>query len=263
MKGMCLKLGKQNETFSRNDFITNKIMVVFVLAFVMSVALMLISRGLDNADTFIGTYYAVYVLGFAGVIGMILGVAKEVMDRRHGRDLSRRIVTGHGIAICSVIVAVSAFLILFGGYSSSIRFLYIAVPSLAVLYLIYMIYQREFCALTTFGVLIALYFWRFAQFYKGSVRFIAAQCALLLLCLFVGTALFLLKRENGVLKLGKRKIRLLGTDAEYAASFLYLALLVLILAAAFFVPNAAMIYLAFTTLAVIFIMAVYYAVRMM
>ena len=28
--------------------------------------LMLINRGLDNAETFIGTYYAVYVLGFAG-----------------------------------------------------------------------------------------------------------------------------------------------------------------------------------------------------
>lgn len=260
---MCLKLGKQNEAVSRNDFITNKIMVVFVLAFAMSVALMLINRGLDNAETFIGTYYAVYVLGFAGVAGVILGVVKEIMDWRHGRDLSRKIVTGHGIAICAAVLAVSAFLILFGGYSSAIRFLYIAVPSLAVLYLIYMIYQREFCALATFGVLIALYFWRFAQYYKGSVRFLAAQCALLLICLAAAALLFLLQRGDGTLKLGKRKLRLLEMDAEYAASYIFVALFVVILAAAFFVPNAAMIYLAFSTLAVIFIMAVYYAVRMM
>lgn len=257
------KLSKQNETLSRNDFITNKIMVVFVLAFVMSVALMMISRGLDNAGTFIATYYTVYVLGFAGVVGTILGVVKEVLDIRHGHDVSQKIITGHGIAVCSAIVAISSFLILFGGYSSSIRFLYIAIPSLAVLYLIYMIYQREFCALATFGLLIALYFWRFAQFYKGSVRFIAAQCMLLLLCLLIGVLLFLLRKENGVFKLGKWKVRLLEADAEYAASFLFTALFLAILAAAFFLPNAAMIYLAFTTLAVIFIMAVYYAVRMM
>ncbi len=154
-------------------------------------------------------------------------------------------------------------MILFGGYSSAIRFLYIAVPSLAVLYLIYMIYQREFCALATFGVLIALYFWRFAQYYKGSVRFLAAQCALLLICLAAAALLFLLQRGDGTLKLGKRKLRLLEMDAEYAASYIFVALFVVILAAAFFVPNAAMIYLAFSTLAVIFIMAVYYAVRMM
>ena len=260
---MCLKLGKQNETVSRNDFITNKIMVVFVLAFAMSVVLMLINRGLDNVSTFIGTYYTVYVMGFVGVAGVILGVVKEVMDRRHGRDLSYKIVTGHGIAVCAAVVAVSAFLILFGGYSSAIRFLYIAVPSLAVLYLIYMIYQREFCALTTFGVLIALYFWRFAQYYKGSVRFIAAQVALLLLCLVVAALLFLLQKGDGVLRLGKQKLRVLEMDAEYAASYVFVALFIIILTMAFFVPNVAMIYLAFSTLAVIFIMAVYYAVRMM
>ncbi len=256
-------MGKQNETISRNDFITNKIIVVFILAFAMSVALMLISRGLDNVDTFIGTYYTVYILGFAGVVGVTLGIIKEILDYRHKRDMSRKIITGHGIAICSAVVAISSFLILFGGYSNSIRFLYVAIPSLAVLYLIYMIYQREFCTLATFGVIIALYFWRFAQFYKGSVRFIAAQCVLLLLCLCAGSLLALLKRGDGVLIVSGRKLRLLETDAEYGASYLFVALLAMILVAAFFVPNAAMIYLAFTTLAVVFIMAVYYAVRMM
>ncbi len=257
------KVGKQNEVVSRNDYITNKIMVVFILAFAMSIALMLVSRGLDNVNTFIGTYYTVYVLGFAGVAGTILGVVKEVLDRRHGRDLSRKIITGHGIAVCSAVVAFSAFLILFGSYSSAIRFLYIAIPALAVLYLIYMIYQREFCALATFGVLLSLYFWRFAQFYKGSVRFIAAQCLLLFLCLLAAALLFLLQKGDGTLKIGKKSVALLAMDAEYAASYIFLALFVVILALAFFVPNAAMIYLAFTTLALIFVMAVYYAVRMM
>ena len=257
------KLGKQNETLTKNDFITNKIMIVFVLAFAMSVALMLVNRGLDNVDTFVGTYYTVYIFGFAGVAGTLLGIVKEIVDRRQGRDLSHKLVTGHGIAVCSAIVAISAFLILFGGYSSSIRLLYIAIPALAVLYLFYMIYQREFSVLTTLGVLLSLYFWRFAQFYKGSVRFLAAQCILLVLCVLVSALLFFLKKDDGVLKLGKKKFRLLDADAEYGASFLYVALFAVILLAAFFVPNVAMIYLAFTTLAVVFIMAVYYAVRMM
>ena len=73
----------------------------------------------------------------------------------------------------------------------------------------------------------------------------------------------MLKRGDGVLIVSGRKLRLLETDAEYGASYLFVALLAMILVAAFFVPNAAMIYLAFTTLAVVFIMAVYYAVRMM
>ena len=81
--------------------------------------------------------------------------------------------------------------------------------------------------------------------------------------MLVSALLFFLKKDDGVLKLGKKKFLLLDSDAEYGASFLYVALFAVILLAAFFVPNVAMIYLAFTTLAVVFIMAVYYAVRMM
>ena len=256
-------MGKNQENLTRSDFITNKIMVVFALAFAMTFVLMMIGRGLDHAGTFMVAYYSVHVLGIASVVGTVLGIAKEVMDRRNGRDTSGSIITGHGIAVCCAVAAFSFFLILFGNYSSAIQFLYIAIPALAVLYLIYMIYQREFCLLATYGVLLSLYFWRFAQYHLGSVRFVLAQFVLLAVTVLLAVLFYLTKKSDGEIKLGSRKLRVFMPDAEYAASFLFLAVLAVILVMAFLVPGAWMLPLALVTLAVIFLMAVYYAVRMM
>lgn len=256
-------MAKNSENLTRNDFITNKIMVVFTLAFAMTFLLMLMGRGLDHAGSFMTVYYSLYVLGIISVVGIALGIAKEVIDRKNGRDLSGKIVTGHGIAVCSAVAAFSFFLILFGNYSSAIQFLYIAIPALAVLYLIYMIYQREFCLLATYGILLALYFWRFGQFYQGSVRFVLAQIVLLLVSGLLAALFFLLKKHDGELKVGERKLRVLMPDAEYAASYVFLGLLALVLIAAFLIPSSGMLALSLVTLAVIFLMAVYYAVRMM
>ncbi|MBE6935855.1 MAG: hypothetical protein E7458_05065 [Ruminococcaceae bacterium] len=256
-------MAKNSENLTRTDFITNKIMVVFSLAFAMTFLLLLIGRGLDHAGSFLGVYYATHVLGIAAIIGVILGILKEVLDRKNGRDLSGKIVTGHGIAVCSAVAAVSSFLILYGNYTSAIQFLYIAIPALAVLYLIYMIYQREFCLLATYGVLLALYFWRFGQFYQGSVRFILAQIAFFVVTALLAVLFFLLKKHDGELKMRGRKLRILMPDAEYAASFLFLGLLAVLLIVAFLIPGSGMLALSLVTLAVVFLMAVYYAVRMM
>ncbi len=238
-------------------------MLAFILAFAMSILLMMVNRGLANPRTFFGTYYILHGLGILGIAGVVFGIVKEIIDRKNGRDRSRSLVTGIWIAVCSLVVALSAFLLLYRDYAGSIRLLYIVVPALAILYLFYMIFQREFSVLAILGAVVALYFWRFGQFNRGTGRFLAAQCLFLLLCLLGAALLFLLRRGDGELKLGKRRLRLLQTDAEYGASYIFLALLAAVLIAAFFVPGPVMVYLAYLVLALIFVMAVYYAVRMM
>lgn len=256
-------LENQKKRISRSDYLTNKIMAVLILTFVMSLALMMINKGLGNIDMFYTAYYAMYVLAFAGLAGVILGIVKEITDRKKGTDRSRAIITGHGIAVCSAVISISFLSLLFGDYYSSIKVLYVAIPALAILYLIYVIYQREFFALTALGALIALYFWRFGQFYKGSMRFLLAQIVILLVCLIISALLYLLKRGDGAIKLKKRTIRLLAPDAEYAASFVCIIAFIALVVTAFFIPNAFMLYAAFATLAFIFVMAVYFAVKMM
>jgi len=238
-------------------------MVVFVLAFVMTIGLMLISRGLDSTDGFLRTYYTVYVLGFLGIAGVIAGVVKEVLDHKAERDMSMKIITGHGIAVTSAVLAISMFLILFGGFAGSIRLLYVAIPALAVLYLIYMIYPHEFSALATVGGAMALYFWRFAQYNRGTLRFYLKQSAWIVILLALAALLYVLKKTDGEIAIRGKKVRLLAQDAEYIATFAFLAVFLLIIAAAFILPANMILSLAYVTLAVIFIMAVYYAVRMM
>lgn len=256
-------MDRQKTKVTHNDFITNKIMVVIITALLFTFLLMMINRGLGSSGTFMVAYYSIYVICALGVLGLAFGLCKSFVDVKKGRDVSSQLLTGHGIALCSLIAAASMLLLLFTDYNASLRLLYIVIPSLAVLYLIFMIYQREYFALAALGGLIALYFWRFARYYRGSVRFVVLQAVLLLVCLCMGAALFLLKRGDGTLTIGRHRVRILKTDAEYRATFVFLALYVLLLIAAFFIPNFAILYLAYTTLALVFVMAVYYAVRMM
>ena len=260
---MCSKLEKQNQSVAKSDFITNKIMLVFILAFVMSIVLMLINRGLANPSTFMGTYYTLYGLGILGTVGVIVGIVKGILDRRHDEEPKPRYITGTGIVVCSLVLVLTAVLLLFRNYSASIHLLYILVPALAIYYLICRIFPREFSALTALAAVIALYFWRFARFNQGTTAFIVIQCLLLALCLLAAACLLLLKKNDGVFTLGKRNVRVLESGAEYGASLVFLGLLALTLLAAFFVPAGWVLYLSFLTLAIVFVMAVYFAVRMM
>ncbi len=256
-------MDNQKKTVSKTDLMTNKVMLVFILAFAMSILLMLINRGLSNPGTFMGTYYALYGLGIAGIVGVAAGVVKEIADRRSGRESTGRLVTGRGIILCSLVVVLSVFLLLYRNYTSSIHLLYVVVPGLAIYYLFTVIFPREFSLVSAVGVILALYFWRFARYNQATTAFYAAQGLLLALCVLAAVLLIVLKKNDGVLRLGRHHVRILEQDAEYGASLVFVGLLALTLIAAFFVPAGWVLYLSYMILAVIFVMAVYFAVRMM
>ena len=165
-----------------------------------------------------------------------------------------------GLTLAALALAVSAVVAsLFA--APGIRFLYVAVPAVAVLALIYYLYQREFfCAalLSALGLL--------------AVRLVPQQVShpalaygyAVVLAVVVVAALVLLvrlRKSQGKLTVKGAPVQVLPKNANYALLFATCAVVAAVLAATLVLGSLALLY--GVLVAWLLILAVYYTVRLM
>ena len=147
-------------------------------------------------------------------------------------------------------------------YASGIKLCLVVVPAICVLGMIYYLYQKEFflvCVINAAGIL-AL--WSIRAFGMGLKLYllIAAALVVILLCVALTVAL---QTRQGVLTVMGQRVRVFSKSSSYVPLYLSAALSAAAMAAGLIFGVTVAYYAIFVLAALLFILAVYYTVKLM
>lgn len=198
------------------------------------------------------------ILVYAALVLCVLCIVWAVA----GRKKEHRFLP---LALAVIFAVLSGSAYLFRMYGDvSVRVMQVVVPVVAVLALVYYLYQKEYFAITILGGLCIFGLWMYRRAavthpvlsYAYMAVFIILAAATLILAL-------MLQRGNGTLRWGGEQRLVLPRNAAYPMVYITCALTVLAGAAALLWGATVAYYAIFVIVAWIFVMAVYFTVRMM
>ncbi|MCI8855872.1 MAG: hypothetical protein HFH26_04900 [Clostridiaceae bacterium] len=242
---------KKMKNTQEQDYVTNKILAVFSLCLFGVMGLWYVNSLLRSNNFLIGLriFSVMRWIGLALVIG---SAAVMMMDQKNGRS-SKRLFAGRNLLVASVLFTLLAFL-LDRDPVRMIKLCYGLLPALAIYYLIYHSYQPEFFTVATdVGIGAALLIGiRMAD--GGMVGYAAAGLGILL----AGARLLSTRRKlaGGKLPAG------FGPHSYPVISVTAVLMAALVIAGALLGP-ASIFYLLCASAAYVFILAVYYTVKLM
>ncbi len=255
---------RRTVTDRKGDRFTNKILTVFAATLLAIIGLMTVYKAYNRAATMLNTRSALFVLAGVGVLGIIAGIFMAVRAKRASAH-SDRYYFGVDLAGFMAVFALSCLLMAVY-HNDAVRVLYFALPVSSVLYLIYQIYQREFFAISMLTSLGGFVCWELSRLYNQPYLNRSAEliAVVSLLALGVAALLFLfIKKSGGALRLGTKRIALMPGRASYLFIFITCALIALSIAFAMLFGALAAYYAVFILFAYLFVMAVYYTVKLM
>mgnify|MGYP004659728073 CR=1 FL=1 len=244
----------------KNDYVVNKLLLVFTVAFALILFLMNIGRMMKSNTTYIGALTATRVLAGLAAAGVVLGIVLSIVEHVRGKDTRCKLIKGKNIAVISAFIAVVAGALAFVYNPTMLFVLYVFVPAVVVLYIIYYSYPREFFMIALAAALGGIGIWLVAYGIINASRtvFLGIVAAIvLLLAVFTAAA-----------HIGKGKFKLFGheytpfkSDARYGIVYLSFVLVLAVVAAALIIADMAN-YFVFGLLGYIIIAAIYYTIKL-
>jgi hypothetical protein len=198
------------------------------------------------------------VMVYAALVLCVLCVVWAVAMRKN--ELK---ILPQALAVIFAVLSGSAYLFRIYG-SISVRVMQIVVPVIAVLALVYHLYQKEYFAITILGGLCIFGLWLYRHAaVSHPVLSYAYMAVLIILSAATLILALILQRGNGTLNWGGEQRFILQRHAAYPMVYVTCALTVLAGAAALLWGTTVAYYAIFLIVAWIFVMAVYFTVRMM
>ena len=259
-------MGK-NDRAARNrqsNDIIDRVLVWFGLALIIELFLLAVNRYYFNYRVSeIEFAYALDqvilpALTYVGLFGLIGGLVWAVAGRR-----GKNILLPTAVAVFSAAVSGVSFLSRQFG-SASVQAVQVMVPVMAVLALVYHLYQKEFFTITLLSGLSIFGLWLYRRAGDNHATICFAYLAVTVVILAAAAVLTrLIQREDGLLTLGSGQYRVFPRNAVYAMIYITCALSVLTIAATLALGATAAYCAIFVLVAWIFVMAAYYTVRLM
>ena len=249
----------------REDAELVRVLVWFGAAVVAELVLLLLNRYYVSPHTGVEMDFQIALYThFPLVIGVlaVLFAASVVWLLAGWKKRASHILPGAaaGIVLALLVIAVVTYTF----FGSGVRLLCGLVPAVAVLALVYYLYQKEFFASTLLSALGILGLWlirradgRYPVLVYG---YVAVVVVLLLAALAVGRTM---QRNGGALKLGDKRRQIFSRSASYVPLYVTCALVAVCIAGGLIGGISAAYYLMFVLVAWLFAMAVYYTVKQM
>lgn len=251
----------------KDDAVINKIFVWFLSAVILEALLFLVKRFYVDVRVtetavaiMVAISYIVKVVPFVGVIAAALFAVRGMTFHRQGKDAGKyatACVLSLVVAFCSAVI--------WQFYDVGLRFLFVAVPVIAVLALIYYLYQREFFFSTLVGALGLVGLWMVRKGYGAThpasvwAYFVVVAAVAVIVALVALKA----KKAKGVLELGGKKWKLFSVKANYVTLWLSCVISVAACAVGIVLGSMAAFYLLIVLAVWLVVLLVYHTVRMM
>lgn len=258
---MNKKEQKAAQRAREEDIVLTKVLWWILGAVVLEALLLLLNKVYVNFTTeqiyiVLALQKAFHVLSIALPICFVVLLIWTVVSWRTSRSVKLPgILTG----ICLILAACAVIISVY--YDKGISFLYVAVPAVAVLALIYYLYQREFffsAVLSALGLLGV----RIAPKTPNDPRTAYGYLVVLAVVLVAAVVCFrLLQCRKGTLKLMGKTVEVLAENTNYAMLYVTCALVAVVVIAALVLGALAVLY--GVLVAWLLILAVYYTVRLM
>lgn len=255
------KKEQQAQRAKQEDVVLNKVLWWIVGSVILEALLLLLNRVYVNY-TASEIEFAYALRGVFKVLAIVLPIcfvalaALWLAARKSGKLVK---LTGV-LALVALILAVCAVVVRIFDVSG-VKFLYIAVPVVAVLALIYYLYQREFfvsavlCALGLLGI-------RLLPRVRGASLVGYAYAVGLAVLLVAAVVLFrMMQKSQGKLTVKGAPMQVFPKGANYALLYVTCALVAVVAIAAVMMGALALLY--GVLVAWLLILAVYYTVRLM
>lgn len=255
------KKEQQAQRAKQEDVVLNKVLWWIVGSVILEALLLLLNRVYVNY-TASEIEFAYSLRGVFKVLAIVLPICFVVLAglwlaaRKSGKLVK---LTGV-LALIALILAVCAVIVRIFDVSG-VKFLYIAVPVVAVLALIYYLYQREFfvsavfCALGLLGI-------KLLPRVRGSSLVGYAYAVALAVLLVAAVVLFrMMQKSQGKLTVKGAPVQVFPKGANYALLYVTCALVAVVAIAAVMMGALTLLY--GVLVAWLLILAVYYTVRLM
>ena len=255
------KKEQQAQRAKQEDVVLNKVLWWIVGSVILEALLLLLNRVYVNY-TASEIEFAYSLRGVFKVLAIVLPICFVVLAglwlaaRKSGKLVK---LTGV-LALIALILAVCAVIVRIFDVSG-VKFLYIAVPVVAVLALIYYLYQREFfvsavfCALGLLGI-------KLLPRVRGASLVGYAYAVGLAVLLVAAVVLFrMMQKSQGKLTVKGAPMQVFPKGANYALLYVTCALVAVVAIAAVMMGALTLLY--GVLVAWLLILAVYYTVRLM
>lgn len=250
----------------KEDVVLNRVLVWFGAAVVAELLLLLINRYYINYTTRPGEieFAAALLHAFPIIIGVtavaaVVCVVWAVMCAQKGK---RCLLPGVLAWIFAALLVISAVTYIFSG--TGVQFLCGLVPAAAVMALVYYLYQREFFVITVLSAMGIVGLWlirRAAGNHQVVVYAYMAVTAVVLIA--AALACRVMQKSDGFLTLGGKRLSVFNRGATYGMVYLTCAVVAVAVAAGLALGASAAYYLMIALVGWLFVMAVYYTVKLM
>ena len=250
---------------NEKDYITNKVLATFSLCLLGVLLLMVLYRVAAYASTYMLGLRITQIICGIGILGVIGGALKIKKERGAQVDTRFRLLRGQNIVAVSAIVAACMAIILLAG-PEVIRLLYVILPAIAVYYLIYYTFPREFFVVSIdCGLMIGLLYLVRQSLASASHTWIAwVACAVALVLCLVQILIVLSVKKHGCKRMvNGRMTDLFSSNNAYTIMLISALLLAILPIIAAILGTQVAYYLIFAAFAYLFVTVVYYTVKLM
>jgi len=248
-----------------SDYISNKVLTMFLLALIGVFLLMLVYRLLTHGSTFIYGLYIVRGFFTVGLAAVVYGLIRYGIERKNKSGGQRKMITSANIVVIGLLLLFSAVSLLYYDFTVSIKMLYILLPTIAVLYLIFQTYPREFFSISIISATGAPFIWMLSKALNGGDGKKPLYILIAGLALMVAEAVLVLaaSKNKGGISLFNKKLFLLSQGENLFPVLISSLIVVLSLMLSFAFGAMFAFYCIFAVFIYLFIAAVFYTVKMM
>ena len=242
----------------RDEELTNRILVVFCVGLLTLLGVMFMYRLMLNPRSITairnGSFAIGLVFGALGAVSIVLAALKR---RKADFWAGRLVVLG---AICFVYMGI--MLLIHYKSFDAFKILYIALPAMAFLYLIYNIYQKDFFWQTVVVGCSGAVLYAFSRWlhYKPWQPIVHAVYIAAIVLLAAGLAATLMAKNKNGRFLG---MKIFPKEANYKLMFSTFGLMFLIILAVLIIGSSVAFWAMVGVFAYLFVLAVYYTIRLM
>lgn len=266
-RGIIMDNKKELERRKQEDIALNRALLWFGAAMVLEFLLLLINKYYVNFETEAGAIKLAMalttVLKVTCVLGFLGGAAVGVLCWKRMQATGELPFVTMLASICLLAVGGGSGLIVLY-YAAAVQLLYMLVPAGAVLALVYYLYQKDFF-LSALGVGVGLLgLWlvrRGGGTHPVLVGFCVVAGAVFLLAVML--LAFKLRKGRGVLEIKGKSYSLLPAQSNFMLVVLSCQISLLAMLAGLLLGGTVAFYLLFALVAWLFVLLVYYTVKMM
>lgn len=257
---------KRRSSAAESDYVTNKVLTVFAGGILLMAFAAYLRKGLSYASSFPTAYLVARGSEWAGLALALVGLVFNGRQLSGGTYNHKTLFNGTGLLMLGLPLSLCGYLMLDFGPEQAMHALYLLIPVAAILYLVCAVYPREFFTVAAALTANAILLWLVAKSavsnsFSGLTWLFFALG--LVVCAGLEGLYLATRKTGGLLKLGKFSLRLFDRQTKHKLVAGAAGGSAALLAASFLLGGGLGYYAVYLMVGVLFILAVFYTVRMM